>query len=748
VKPGGSPAVSWRADPLALLDTVVGGIGGERRAGQRELTAAVADAIARGHHLVAEAPTGSGKSLAYLVPAVASGLKVVVATSTIALQRQLVGKDLPALLEHGSIKFSFALLKGRSNYLCRAKLRASESPDALFELPVGPDFGRLQARLRKFAERSDTGDRAELEHEINPTAWAAVSCTSIECPGKSECADGAECFAERARDRAREVSVLVVNHALYCSHLASEGRVLPDHDIVIIDEAHSFPDNATSAFAADIATDGITRMSGMLARAGADKTAVDALNEAGRRLAAVIDARDGTVDVVGDEEVAGALVAAGERLATASAKLDRAGNDDAKRTTGLALGRLEVLRRLAAPGPDDVVWVERVGRTRRMRIAPIAAGETIGSSLLARHPVIAVSATLGGEPPFPALARQMGFYSDAEPGAWADPDDLDPDVVDHDADRAGRPVARAGRGYVAVRTSSSFDWRAQGILYVAKDLPDPTRARDAWVEAAGDRICALVNASGGRALVLCTSRANVTHFAAMLRERTDHDVLEQGERDAGRLAESFIEDESSVLVGTRSFWAGIDAAGAACVLVVIDRIPFPAPGEPVQDARRTRAQQSGLSPFNAIDLPVAALVLAQGTGRLIRTATDRGVVAVLDPRLATRPYRVQLLAAMPPLRRSIDLADACALLEELAAASPTRRRPADIAAVSPVDDPRQLRTDLSSSESVGIRNLVACPVCAAEIGTRCHDRSGTSAFLHDGRVRAVTQPLAAPDISD
>ena len=251
--------VSWRTDPLALLDTVVEGIGGERRAGQHELTAAVADAIACGHHLVAEAPTGSGKSLAYLVPAVASGLKVVVATSTIALQRQLVGKDLPALAEHGGIKFSYALLKGRSNYLCRAKLRGSESPDALFEVPVGPDFGRQHARLRKFAERSDTGDRAELEHEINPAAWAAVSCTSVECPGKSECADGAECFAERARDRAHEVSVLVVNHALYCSHLASESRVLPDHDIVIIDEAHSFPDNATSAFAGDIATDAISR---------------------------------------------------------------------------------------------------------------------------------------------------------------------------------------------------------------------------------------------------------------------------------------------------------------------------------------------------------------------------------------------------------------------------------------------------------------------------------------------------------
>ena len=287
---------------------MVAGIGGERARGQHELAAAVADALSGGHHLLAEAPTGSGKSLAYLVPAVASGLKVVIATSTIALQSQLVGKDLPALHEHGSIGFTFALLKGRSNYVCRAKLRAAGAPDALFEQPVGANFGRQQEYLRKFAERSQTGDRSELDREVNAAAWAAVSCSSAECPGKGECTDGAECFAERARDRAHEVSVLVVNHALYCSHLASEGRVLPDHDVVIIDEAHAFPDNATNAFAGDITTDALTRLSGMLARAGADRPAVDALAEVGKRLATVIDARDGTIAVADDAELGDVLL--------------------------------------------------------------------------------------------------------------------------------------------------------------------------------------------------------------------------------------------------------------------------------------------------------------------------------------------------------------------------------------------------------------------------------------------------------
>jgi len=257
----------------------------------------------------------------------------------------------------------------------------------------------------------------------------------------------------------------------------------------------------------------------------------------------------------------------------------------------------------------------------------------------------------------------MGFQTGARPGSWGD----------HDEE--GGWTSRAGRGCVAVQTSSSFDWKTQGILYVAKDLPDPSRARDAWTEGSADRLCELVNAAGGRALVLCTSHANVERFSEVLRERTTHHVLTQGDRDSGRLTKDFVDDETSVLVGTRSFWAGIDAPGVSCVLVVIDRIPFPVPDEPLHAARRARAQEKGLDAFVAVDLPVAALVLAQGAGRLIRTRDDRGVVAVLDPRLAKQSYRAQLLAAMPPLRRSIDLTEACALLREVAATTPAAPEP-------------------------------------------------------------------------
>ena len=710
--------MQWRTEPHALLDAVVAGMHGERRAGQHELTAAVADALADGHHLLAEAPTGSGKSLAYLVAAVASGMKVVVATSTIALQSQLTGKDLPALQEHGGVRFSFALLKGRANYLCLAKLRAAGAPDALFEQPVGPSFARQLERFRKFAERSDTGDRSEFDFEAGDPAWKAVTCTSVECPGKADCADGGECFAERARDRAQEASILVVNHALYCAHLAAAGRVLPEHDVVILDEAHAFPDNATNAFAGDISGDGITRLSGMLARAGADAAAINKLSEAGRALGDAIEARDGTVRVGDDREMDQVLLQAAERLAAVTGKLVTAGDEHAKRTALVAKGRLDVLRRLAAPGDDDVVWVERVGRSRRLRIAPVAAGETIANALLAWRPVIGVSATLGGEPPFPALARQMGLQGDTPPGSWGEQDAED-----------GHWVSNAGRGYASVQTPSSFDWKEQGILYVAKDLPDPSRARDAWMDASADRLCELVNAAGGRALVLCTSHANVKRFSEVLSERTDHVVLTQGDRDSGRLTKDFVEDETSVLVGTRSFWAGIDAAGASCVLVVIDKIPFPVPDEPLHAARRLRAQAAGFDAFAAVDLPVAALVLAQGAGRLIRTREDRGVVAVLDPRLAKQGYRTQLLAAMPPLRRSIDLDEVCAFLAEVA--------PVKVGIETGSIDPGELRVDVTGDEAMAIRNLFPCDVCDAKVSERCRDDAGTSAYLHEARVRAA-----------
>jgi ATP-dependent DNA helicase DinG len=261
-----------------------------------------------------------------------------------------------------------------------------------------------------------------------------------------------------------------------------------------------------------------------------------------------------------------------------------------------------------------------------------------------------VSATLGGDAPFTQFAADMGFDPSAKLGSWG---------------RRGRDDDggyATGLGYAPLQAPSSFDWKRQGMLYVGRDLPDPGRDREGWLDAAGSRLARLVRAAGGRALVLCTSHANVAAFSTLLRTQTDHVVLAQGDSDTNHLVRTFLDDETSVLVGTRSFWAGIDAPGVACVLVVIDRIPFPSPGDPLHAARREHAERAGANAFAAVDLPRAALVLGQGTGRLIRRRTDHGVVAVLDPRLATRDYRRSLLAAMPPFRRSVDIDEACAFL--------------------------------------------------------------------------------------
>jgi ATP-dependent DNA helicase DinG len=697
-------------DHRALLAATVAALGGEEREGQITLTDAVANALEQGHHLVAEAPTGSGKSLAYLAPAVASGRRVVVATSTIALQTQLIGRDLPALREHGGMPFTFALLKGRSNYLCLAKLRAATKQDALFEQPVGRDFGRHLVRLQAFAESSDTGDRRDVGDPIADASWAAVSCTSLECPGRNKCTDGDACFAEGARERARDATILVVNHALYCTHLAAGGNVLPEHDALVIDEAHAFADNATNIFGADLAPAALARLAGLLGKAGVEAAKVDAFAQSVKLVDALAADRDGLLDIGSDEHLATALLSAAEKLAAASAKLLRSDSDDARRTARLAAARLEVLRRLSAPAADDVVWVESGRGGKRVRVAPVSAAGALGGVMLEQRPVVAVSATLGGEPPFAPLAARLGFVPGAVPGSWGERDDH------------GDRHSATGRGYVSLLTPSSFDWREQGILYVGNDLPDPGRARDAWLDAAGERLVRLVNAAGGRALVLCTSRANVDRFAKLLRDETDHDVLAQGDTDVGTLSRTFAEDEASVLVGTRSFWAGIDTPGVSCVLVVIDRIPFPSPAEPLNAARRDRAEAAGHNAFATVDLPEAALVLAQGAGRLIRRRDDKGVVAVLDARLATRDYRKQLLSAMPPFRRSVDLDEACAFLEAATAHVPRHDREAG---------------GVTVEEAVLVRGLAACPTCNAAVGDRCTDSNGTLAFPHEARIAAV-----------
>ena len=622
------------ADWESVLERAVKALDGDDRPGQRTLAAAVDAAVGGGHHLVAEAPTGSGKSLAYLAPTIASGKKVVIATATLTLQDQLWQKDLPHLHEHGGVDFTAAVLKGRSQYVCHAKLERARTGDALFDERPGPSFDVDVARLVRFAASSDTGDLAGVD--IADTSRRAASCAPMECPGATKCSHGDVCFAERARKRATEADVLVVNHALYCVHLDSSGAVLPEHDVVVFDEAHGLADVATTTFGIDVTPAGLRQLASRLTNVGVARNDAEPLGLAADALTRAIEAADGRVDPT-QSAFADALGAAAERLAKAIPSIDASTDPNAAaQTNQLAAARLAALRRMRSPDADEVVWVERDA----IHLAPIDVSRALAARLFRTTPAVLTSATLGGGARFATFARRLGLDPEAEPGPIT--------VTDADGDTMELP----GVGYVDVAIDSPFDFRAQAQLYVPRHLPEP---RDpAWGDAAAAETTRLVDAAGGRALILCTSRAAVERMAARLRADTDHPVLVQGETSKAVLLERFAAEEASCLVATRSFWTGVDVPGPSCVLVVLDRLPFARPDDPLAQARREKAEREGGSGFGDVDLPAAALVLAQGAGRLIRTVTDRGVVAVLDRRLATAGYRSVLLDALPPMRRVVD----------------------------------------------------------------------------------------------
>ncbi|MBV8951320.1 MAG: ATP-dependent DNA helicase [Actinobacteria bacterium] len=604
------------------------------------MTDAVCDTIESGLHLVAEAPTGSGKTLAYLAPAVASGRRALVSTATIALQDQLVGKDLPHVAAHGGVDCSFALLKGRSNYLCRAKLAAASTTDALFETAPGPEAAAELDRCRTLAETSLSGDRTEAA-DVSDATWTLVSCSPMECPGAARCDYGSECFAERAAARAQEVDVVVVNHALLCVDLALGGWLLPDRDVVIVDEAHALADAATNAFGQSVTVGGITQLAGRARRLGVARDVTDALERSTTALGSLLFEHSGRVRPALDQSFVDALAGVAQRLAdvdTALAERSDAAKMEVALTRRVLASRREAVTRVLDDDDDDVIWIEN-DRRSVLRVAPVDVAAPLGAALATRTTVF-VSATLGAVASFRDFARRVG---------------LDPE----------------SDSYRALGVVPAFDWRTQALLYVPKGrLPVPGDAH--WAEAAGDELCRLVAAAGGRALVLCTGTANVAQFAARLRERLDVPVLAQGEAPRGVLAARFRREETTVLVGTRSFWEGVDVPGRACMLVVIDKLPFPTPADPLLAARRERVEAAGGSGWRSVDLPAAALSLSQGVGRLIRGPADRGVVAVLDVRLAEDryTYRSVLLDALPPMRRCVDFDVVARFLEDAATTVP------------------------------------------------------------------------------
>jgi len=614
----------------STLEAVTGALpaGGERRLGQVEMARAVADTIEQGGHLVVQAGTGTGKSLAYLVPSVLSGKKVVIATATKALQDQLATKDLPFLRAQLDGGFSFAVLKGRSNYVCLQRVHELQSDSQQLALDgVANDADQEQLeRLLEWVDETPDGDRAGLDFEPSSGAWGAVSVGPRECPGRARCPSGDECFAEEARDRAARADVVVVNTHLYGLHIATDA-VLADHDVVIIDEAHQLEDIASASLGFELGPNRFRHLARTVRAILDDDELVGALDEAGDRLAQDLGRRSGA-RLPGDPppelfEVLDWGRQRVDRVANALRKIpDDIGVDVAARkvravqaTTAL----IDEIDRWSGSGDESVAWVE--GTT--LRVAPIDIAAPLSEKLWSRRPTVLTSATLPT-----ALPDQLGLAGH------------DPHVLD---------------------VGSPFDYETHALLYCAAHLPDPRHPdRD---EALHAELESLIVAAGGRTLALFTSRRAMLHAADELGPRLQWRVLTQDELPKPMLIEAFSSEPETSLFATMSFWQGVDVPGPALSLVTIDRLPFPRPDDPLLDARRDRV---GPNAFRLIDVPRAATLLAQGAGRLIRSATDTGVVAVLDPRLATtKSYRWAFIEALPPMRRTRDRDEVIGVLNQI-----------------------------------------------------------------------------------
>lgn len=648
-----------------LLDLVVAGIGGEPRPGQEKMADILATAMANGTHALVQAGTGTGKSVGYLVPGIshvqAGGGPVVVATATLALQHQLVSRDLPAvndaLAAAEEQTVDFAVLKGRSNYLCLQRLNdpVGSGEDQL-EFDDGftggaAGQGRLEAdaaRVREWAEGTVEGDRDELG-DVDSRVWRAFSVTARECVGATKCAFGQECFAEKARARAAEADIVVTNHALLALHAVEKIPLLPDHDVVVVDEGHEFVDRATSAVTVELGPNHISRaLTG--ARRLVSSEAAELVDQAATALADALFNLDGRLKEI-PEPLRSALASVRDATSAVLSELTASGGSegdpDAVARKARARSAVEDVRDVAgdilAAGDESVIWVSRGsgGRYPALHLAPLSMAGPLRTGLLAESAVVMTSATLtlGGD--FGFVGRGLG-------------------LLDEDRDAAGPG------GWRALDVGSPFDFAKQGILYVAADLPRP--GRDGPAPQALDAMAELVAAAGGRALVLYSSWRGVEAAAERLESESDLNVLVQRRGDAvGPLVRKFASDETSVLVGTMSLWQGVDVSGDSCILVVIDRIPFPRPDDPLLQARADRVEAAGGNGFVSVSVPKAALLLAQGAGRLIRSPRDRGVVAVLDSRLTRSGYGATLRRSMPPLWMTTAHQVAVQALERLSA---------------------------------------------------------------------------------
>ncbi|MFD0922455.1 ATP-dependent DNA helicase [Saccharopolyspora rosea] len=634
-------------------------VGGVERAGQAQMAESVAHSIESGEHLAVQAGTGTGKSLAYLVPAIrhamTRGTTVVVSTATIALQRQLVDRDLPrlstALAAALGRRPTFAILKGRRNYLClnRVHGNAPEEPDdsALFDAFAASALERQVKRLREWAADTETGDRDELVPGVTDQAWRQLSVTAKECLGVHRCPVGIDCFAERARAAAGRADVVVTNHALLAIDALDDRPVLPEHDVVLVDEAHDLVDRVTSAATGELTANSVRLAARRCGRAVDEETA-DRLAEAGEGLEIVLrEAAPGRLDAL-PEDLSGALRVTRDAAWTCVTALGPERTEDVEGSTArkLALALTEevhdtavrLLEAFDEPEGErrDVVWVAaEPNRPPAVRVAPLGVGGLLRERLFGRRTTVLTSATLALGGSFDTLARQWGL----PPQRRATP-------APGMATAKEAPSDTGGLTWTGLDVGSPFEHQRSGILYIARHLPPP--GRDGLPPQYLDELTELVRAAGGRTLGLFSSMRAARQAADELRDRLGTPVLCQGDDSTALLVGRFAEDPATSLFGTLSLWQGVDVPGESLQLVVMDRIPFPRPDDPLASARQKAVSEHGGNGFLAVAGTHAALLLAQGAGRLLRSPTDRGVIAVLDPRLATARYGGFLRASLPP----------------------------------------------------------------------------------------------------
>ncbi|HEY9440830.1 MAG TPA: ATP-dependent DNA helicase, partial [Streptomyces sp.] len=621
-----------------LLHAAVTAVGGTERAGQVTMAEAVAEAVDANSHLLVQAGTGTGKSLGYLVPALAHGERVVVATATLALQRQLVERDLPRTVEALQPLLrrrpQFAMLKGRSNYLCLHRLHEGvpqEEEDGLFDpfeaAAPSSKLGQDLLRLRDWSDETETGDRDDLTPGVSDRAWAQISVSSRECLGASKCAYGAECFAEMARERAKLADVVVTNHALLAIDAIQGAPVLPEHEVLIVDEAHELVSRVTGAATGELTPSQVNRAVRRAAKLVNEKAA-DALQTAAEGFERVMElALPGRLEEV-PEDLGYALLALRDAARTVISALgstrDKSVQDeDAVRKQAMASVESvhAVAERISEGSEFDVVWYERHERFGpSLRVAPLSVSGLLREKLFEDRSVVLTSATLklGGD--FNGVGASLGLAPEGT---------------------AGDDVPQ----WKGLDVGSPFDYRKQGILYVARHLATP--GRDAARADMLDELAELVEAAGGRTLGLFSSMRAAKAAAEELRGRLERPILLQGEETLGELIKNFAADPDTCLFGTLSLWQGVDVPGASCQLVVMDRIPFPRPDDPLMSARQKAVEEAGGNGFMAVAATHAALLMAQGAGRLVRATGDKGVVAVLDPRLANARYGSYLRASLP-----------------------------------------------------------------------------------------------------